>query len=86
MSPALTPVGMSPIPSGTMLPPLCAMTDMSMGRRTSDDRSVANVASLPRLVDVCWGTAGSDSGTSKSPLERLGFKLNLGGEKKTRGM
>jgi hypothetical protein len=33
-----------------------------------------------------WSTAGSDSNSSRSPLERLGFKLHLtSGEKKTRG-
>jgi hypothetical protein len=40
---------------------------------------------IARESQAQWSTVGSDSNSSKNPLERLGFKLHLGGEKKTRG-
>lgn len=33
-----------------------------------------------------WSSVGSETNSTKGPLERLGFKLNLTGEKRTRGL
>jgi hypothetical protein len=53
----------------------------------SYDSSVLGGLGMASGSQAQWSTAASDSNSSRSPLERLGFKLHLtsGGEKKTRG-
>jgi hypothetical protein len=84
ISPALTSAGLSPTQFGP-LPPLSAMAGLSLNGTYSEERPVSRVPGLPRLVDASWSAEESNSNTSKGPLERLGFKIMLGGEKKTRG-
>ncbi|KAF2397398.1 hypothetical protein EJ06DRAFT_482033 [Trichodelitschia bisporula] len=61
-------------------------TASSISSREYDGRPVSSGFAWPRGYQAPRSLANSDTNSSqhKSPLERLGFKLNIGGEKKTR--
>lgn len=51
-----------------------------------NDSPVLGGMGMARGSHAQWSSVGSDTNTTKGPLERLGFKLNLSGEKRTRGL
>ncbi|KAE9965059.1 hypothetical protein BLS_007888 [Venturia inaequalis] len=49
-----------------------------------NDSPVLGGLGMARGSHAQWSSVGSETNSTKSPLERLGFKLNLTGEKRTR--
>jgi hypothetical protein len=73
--------------SGTSSSSMSSLASFSPGSyRYGNDSPVLGGMGMARGSHAQWSSVGSDTNTTKSPLERLGFKLNLTGEKKTRGL
>jgi hypothetical protein len=77
-----------PLKTQVLSPSVNSVASYYMGSADySNDSSVLGGVGMAPGSQAQYSTAGSDSNSSRSPLERLGFKLHIGnsGEKKTRG-
>jgi hypothetical protein len=73
--------------SGTSISSMSSLASFSSGSYGyGNDSPVLGGMGMARGSHAQWSSVGSDTNTSRSPLERLGFKLNLTGERKTRGL
>jgi hypothetical protein len=76
-----------PLRSGTSISSMSSLASFSSGSYGyGNDSPVLGGMGMAPGSHAQWSSVGSDTNTTKSPLERLGFKLNLTGEKKTRGL
>jgi hypothetical protein len=73
--------------SGTSISSMSSLASLSSGSYGyGNDSPVLGGVGMARGSHAQWSSVGSDTNTPRGPLERLGFKLNLTGDKKTRGL
>lgn len=73
--------------SGTSISSMSSLASFGSGNYGfGNDSPVLGGLGMARGSHAQWSSVGSETNSTKSPLERLGFKLNLTGEKRTRGL